>query len=78
MVRALIKGGANPNLGVDRQLCDGMLALDIAFRHASERVIDLFLCSFAAIFIICFSQTVSVITVEFRLIVFIKRCKLSF
>ncbi len=43
MVRALIKSGANPNLGVDRQLCDGMLALDIAFRHASERVIDLLL-----------------------------------
>jgi ankyrin repeat protein len=43
MVRALIKGGANPNLGVDRQLCDGMLALDIAYRQASERVIDLLL-----------------------------------
>ena len=43
MVRALIKGGANPNLGVDRQLCDGMLSLDIAYRHASERVIDLLL-----------------------------------
>ena len=43
MVRALIKSGANPNLGIDRQLCDGPLALDIAFRQASERVIDLLL-----------------------------------
>ena len=43
MVRALIKAGANPNLGIDGTVCEGQLALDIAYRRASERVIDLLL-----------------------------------
>ena len=43
MVRALMKGGANPNLGSDGKVCEGKLALDIAYRHASERVINLLL-----------------------------------
>jgi len=43
MVRALLKNGANPNLGMDRKACVGKLSLDIAYRHASERVIDILL-----------------------------------
>lgn len=43
MVRALIKGGANPNLGLGGKVCKGRLALDIAYRGASERVIDILL-----------------------------------
>jgi len=43
IVRALMKNGANPNLGIDGKVCKGRLALDIAYRHASERVIDLLL-----------------------------------
>lgn len=43
MVRALIKGGANPNLGMDGKLCAGRLALDDAYRRASERVINMLL-----------------------------------
>ncbi|MGB1309629.1 MAG: ankyrin repeat domain-containing protein [Leucothrix sp.] len=43
MVRALIKNGANPNLGIGGKVCEGKLALDFAFQDASERVIDLLL-----------------------------------
>jgi len=43
IVRALMRNGANPNLGIDGKVCQGKLALDIAYRHASERVIDLLL-----------------------------------
>lgn len=43
MARALIKSGANPNLGIGGRVCKGKLALDIAYRRASERVIDLLL-----------------------------------
>ena len=43
MARALIRNGANPNLGVGGKVCVGKMALDIAFRQASERVIDLLL-----------------------------------
>jgi len=43
MVRALMRSGANPNLGIDGKVCVGKLALDIAYRRASERVIDLLL-----------------------------------
>ena len=43
MARALIKSGANPNLGIDGEVCNGQLVLDIAYRSASERVIDLLL-----------------------------------
>lgn len=43
MVRALIRSGANPNLGLDGKVCKGKMALDIAYRQASERVIDLLL-----------------------------------
>ena len=39
--RALIKGGANPNLGVNGRRCNGIMALDLAFRNAKERVVDL-------------------------------------
>ena len=43
MVRALLKSGANPNLGMDGKLCAGRLALDDAYRRASERVINILL-----------------------------------
>jgi len=39
--RSLINNGANPNLGIDRKRCDGLMALDLAFRNAKERVVDL-------------------------------------
>ena len=41
IVRALIKHGANPNLGIGGKRCDGDMALDLAFRNAQERVVDL-------------------------------------
>jgi len=41
IVRALIQRGANPNLGIDGKRCEGVMALDLAFRNARERVIDL-------------------------------------
>lgn len=41
IVRALMKNGANPNLGMDGKVCNGKLALDTAYRGASERIIDL-------------------------------------
>jgi len=43
ITRALIKHGANPNLGIDGKVCQGNMALDIAFRSAKDRVIDLLL-----------------------------------
>lgn len=43
IVRALIKHGANPNLGIDGKVCEGTMALDLAFRNARDRVIDLLL-----------------------------------
>lgn len=43
IVRALIKSGANPNLGIDRERCNGKMALDVAFRNARDRIIDLLL-----------------------------------
>lgn len=43
IVRALMKSGANPNLGHDGKVCAGPLAMDIAYRQASERIIDLLL-----------------------------------
>ncbi|PWQ95725.1 hypothetical protein DKT75_11870 [Leucothrix arctica] len=39
--RALIQRGANPNLGIGGKRCDGIMALDLAFRNAQERVVDL-------------------------------------
>ncbi|RVU83752.1 ankyrin repeat domain-containing protein [Leucothrix sargassi] len=41
IVRALINSGANPNLGVNGKRCDGVMALDLAFRNAKDRIIDL-------------------------------------
>lgn len=41
IARALINSGANPNLGIDGKRCDGVMALDLAFRNAQERVVDL-------------------------------------
>ena len=41
--RALIKKGANPNLGIGGKVCHGKMALDIAFRMAKDRIIDLLL-----------------------------------
>lgn len=43
IVRILIKYGANPNLGMDGKVCFGTMALDLAFRNARDRVIDLLL-----------------------------------
>lgn len=43
IVRSLIKAGANPNMGIDSKVCDGKTALDLAFRHAKDRIIDLLL-----------------------------------
>ena len=43
IVRALMKQGANPNLGIDGEVCNGTMALDLAFRNARDRVIDLLL-----------------------------------
>ena len=43
IVRALIKKGANPNLGIDGKVCNGKMALDYAYRNARDRVIDLLL-----------------------------------
>jgi len=43
MARALVKGGANPNLGAGGKVCNGTMALDIAYRSAKERVVNLLL-----------------------------------
>lgn len=43
IVRALIKAGANSNLGIDGKVCNGKMALDLAFRNAKDRIIDLLL-----------------------------------
>lgn len=43
IVRALINNGANPNLGIEGKVCNGKTALDIAFRTAKDRIIDLLL-----------------------------------
>ena len=43
MTRALMNSGANPNLGLRGKVCRGKLALDIAYRRASERIINLLL-----------------------------------
>ena len=45
IVRALINSGVNPNLGLDGEVCSGKLALDVAYRSSSERIIDLLLAN---------------------------------
>ena len=43
ITRALIQNGANPNLGIDGEVCNGEMPLGIAFRTAKDRIIDLLL-----------------------------------
>ena len=45
VTRALLKQGAHANLGEKRKLCQGEMALDLAYYYSGERILDLLLDS---------------------------------